>query len=219
MQGNRELHVLGYYIDYTYPGLIEACENFIRLREQRESRIFEYLRQKSVPLEEKLVRRHMPQGVAGRPHFAIAMVEAGYVATVQEAFDIYLGTPEFDRVERTKPTAKEGINMILEAGGVPVLAHPAMLGLDDKKLEALIASLVSDGLKGIECYYSTHTPKQTEQYLKYAERFGLIVTCGSDFHGNNKPGIDIGSGTTGLSEAETEKVLGSLRSSAERVEN
>ena len=130
---------------------------------------------------------------------------------MQEAFDKYLGTPEFDSVERTKPTAKEGIRTILDSDGIPVLAHPALLKLDDEKLEMLIAGLVFDGLRGIECYYSTHTSEQTEQYLKYAEKFNLLVTCGSDFHGDNKPGIDVGSGTAGLSEAETEKILENLR--------
>jgi len=212
VQGNRELHILGYYIDYTSPTLIEECDNFIKLREQRGRRIFSYLQQKGVSLSEEQVHKHVPQGVAGRPHFARAMVEAGYVNSVQEAFDRYLGTQEFDRVERTKPSAKEGIRMILDAGGVPVMAHPNLLKLDDVELEELIESLLPDGLKGIECYYSTHTSEQTRQYLKYAKKYNLLVTCGSDFHGeNNKPGVDIGTGTADISDAEAESILEGLR--------
>jgi hypothetical protein len=213
VMGNRELHILGYYLDYTNPRLLEACDEYMRLREQRSGRIFEYLRQKGIPLGEEQVQKHVLNGIAGRPHFARAMVEASYVGSVQEAFDKYLGTPEFDKVERTKPTAREGINMILDAGGVPVLAHPALLKLDNWNLESLVERLTGDGLMGIECYYSTHTAEQTVQYLRHAERFGLLVTCGSDYHGeNNKPGVDIGSGTDFLTEQETEGILKDLRS-------
>jgi len=210
--GNRELHILGYYVDYSSPKLINECDNFLKLREQRGSRIYEFLSAKGVPLKEEQVQRHVQKGIAGRPHFARAMVEAGYVTSVQDAFDRYLGTPEFDKVERTKPSAIEGIRMIQDAGGIPVLAHPAMLKLNDDELEALVANLVADGLAGIECYYSTHTPEQTKQYLKLAEKYRLLITCGSDFHGeNNKPGIHIGSGTECLSRKDTDDIINILR--------
>ena len=212
VQGNRELHILGYYINRAHPGLMEACENFIRLREQRVSRIFVYLSQKGIRLTEEQVLRHVLNGAVGRPHVARAMVDAGYVSSVQEAFDQYLGVPEFDSVERAKPTAREGMQMILDAGGIPVLAHPALLKLDDESLLALISELTDGGLKGIECYYGRHTHAQAAQYLKYAEKFGLLATTGSDFHGeNNKPGVDIGDGGKNLTEADYENMLERLR--------
>ena len=212
VQGNRELHILGYYIDRAHPGLIEACENFIRLREQRVSRIFTYLSQKGVQLTEEQVGRHVLKGAVGRPHVAHAMVDAGYVSSVQEAFDRYLGVPEFDSVERAKPTAREGLQMILNAGGIPVLAHPALLKMEDDSLVALILELTNDGLQGIECYYGRHTPAQTALYLKYAEKFGLLATAGSDFHGeNNKPGVDIGDCGQSLTDAGSENIRERLR--------
>jgi len=215
VQGNRELHILGYYIDRDHPGLMKACDNFIRLRKQRESRVLAYLSQKGVTLTEEQLRRQATKGVAGRPHFARAMVEAGYVSSVQEAFDRYLGTPEFDGVERTKPAAREGLRMILDAGGIPVLAHPALLKLDDGSLEALIVDLVDAGLKGLECYYGKHTPEQVARYLRYAEKFDLLVTAGSDFHGeNNRPGVDIGDGVHILTESECGNILDRMRSAA-----
>lgn len=215
VEGNRELHILGYYIDCAHPGLIKACEDFIRLREQRVNRIFVYLSKNGVPLTEEQLQRHVLQRAAGRPHFARAMVDAGYVASVQEAFDRFLGTPEFYSVERTKPTAREGLQMILDAGGIPVLAHPALLKLDDEKLEELLSSLTNAGLKGLECYYSKHTPEQVAQYLKYSEKFGLLATAGSDFHGeNNKPGIEIGDCGQSLTEADCRNMLDRLRSAA-----
>ena len=215
VQGNRELHILGYCIDYAHRGLTEACDNFIRLRERRGSRILAYLSKKGVQLTEEQVRRHVLQGVVGRPHFALAMIEAGYVSSVQEAFDRYLGTPEFDGVERAKPTARDGLQMILDAGGIPVLAHPALLKLDDGNLDALIAGLTDAGLMGLECYYSKHTPEQIGQYLRYAEKFGLLPTAGSDFHGgNNRPGVDIGDGGRILTDAERRDILRRLREAA-----
>lgn len=215
VQGNRELHILGYHIDCGNPGLTEACDNFIRLREQRVSRIFTYLSQNGVLLTEEQLQRHVRQRAAGRPHFARAMLDAGFVSSIQEAYDRYLGTPEFDSVERTKPAARDGLKMILDAGGVPVLAHPALLKLDDENVQALISDLVDAGLKGLECYYSRHTPEQTAQYLKYAEKFGLIVTAGSDFHGeNNKPGIEIGDCGQVIKETDCKGIIDRLRSAA-----
>ena len=212
VQGNRELHILGYYIDGTHTGLKEACDNFISLREQRVSRIFTYLSQKGVLLTEEQAQIHVSNGAVGRPHVARAMVDAGYVSSVQEAFDRYLGVPEFDSVERAKPTAREGLKLILDAGGIPVLAHPALLKLDDGSLIALISELTDGGLKGIECYYGKHKPAQAVQYLKYAEKFGLLATAGSDFHGdNNKPGVNIGDCGKNLTDVDYENMLNRLR--------
>ena len=218
VQGSRELHILGYYIDCAHSGLKEACGNFIRLREQRACRIFDYLSQKGVPLTEEQVQCHVLKRAPNRPHFARAMVDAGYVSSVQEAFDRYLGTPEFDSVERTKPAARDGLQMILDAGGIPVLAHPALLNLDDENLMALISGLTDAGLKGLECYHSRHTPEQVARYVKYAEKLGLLATAGSDFHGeNNKPGVDIGDCGPILTEAVCEDILCRLRSNRQNL--
>jgi len=218
VQGNRELHILGYYIDYNDPALARECEKFIRLREQRADRIFDYLRNKGFALSEEQVQKHTSQGAIGRPHFAKAMVDAGYVSTVREAFDRFLGTPEFDKVERTKPTASEGISIILSAGGVPVLAHPSMLKLNDEEMEGLILSLKQVGLMGIECYYSMYTTEQVSKYLGYAKEFELLVTGGSDFHGEStRPGVKIGSGMSDLSVLEEDNIVESLRSGKRKV--
>ena len=213
VEGNRELHVLGYYIDYSDVSLLELCEKFMRSRSQREGRIFEYLRSHGIDLTEEQVKRHVAQGSAGRPHFARAMVEAGFAVSVQDAFDRYLGTPEFDAVERIKPSARDGIEAIIRAGGVPVLAHPALLKLDGGRLDALVSELREYGLAGVECYYSTNTNEQTAQYLVIAGKHHLIVTCGSDFHGEQvKPGIAIGDGSHCLSGIDEREILEALKS-------
>ena len=217
VEGNRELHILGYYVDYTSASLLEVCAGFMRSRAQREGRIFEYLRSRGVDLSEDMVKRHVTQGTAGRPHFARAMVEAGYVASVQEAFDRYLGTPEFDAVERIKPSARDGISAIIEAGGVPALAHPALLKLGDDELDALVSELKEYGLAGVECYYSTHSAGMTKKYLAMADKFGLLATCGSDFHGELvKPDINIGDGSRELAEGGERGILTALKLAAKR---
>lgn len=191
----KELHILGYYIDIENESLKKMCRNFVSLREERKERIFKYLDDFGVHLTKEEVEKYSSNGLVARPHFARAMVDAGYVATTREAFDKYLATPAFDKIERPKPMPEEGIKCILEAGGIPVLAHPVQTKLSLPDLEELVISLKEAGLKGIECYYSTHTKEQTQSYLELAKKYNLIVTGGSDFHGEKvKPDICLGTG-------------------------
>lgn len=194
-KGNRELHILGYGVDIRHEGLRRACETFQEYREIRSGKIIGYLENKQVYIHLDDVRRLAGGELLGRPHFARAMVEAGYVSSVREAFDRYLGTPEFDAIERPKPSPQEAVALIRDAGGVAVLAHPKQLKLREQALEGLVADLAACGLQGMECYYSTHTREETAYYLFLAQRFNLRVTCGSDFHGEKvKPDIAIGTG-------------------------
>lgn len=194
----KELHILGYWIDIENLQLKEMCARFKALRAEREERIFQYLDSAGVRLLRENVERYAVNGLVARPHFARAMVEAGYVSTVREAFDRYLAVPAFDKIERPKPSPEEGIQCILASGGIPVLAHPVQTQLPLSELEELICSLKEAGLKGLECYYSTHSPQQTRDYLEMAQRYDLTVTGGSDFHGERvKPDIMLGSGING----------------------
>lgn len=190
-----EFHILGYGIRPEHPVIQEMCRRFVELRRQREEKIFAFLAERNVSLTREQVECYAANGLVARPHFARAMVKAGYVSTVREAFDRYLAIPEFDRIERPKPSPEEGIARILRAGGIPVLAHPVQLGLDDETLERLLHRLKEAGIKGLECHYSTHTPEQTDYYLSLARKEGLTVTGGSDFHGEKiKPDIALGTG-------------------------
>lgn len=190
-------HMLGYDIDPTHPALADCCRNFAQQRRERADRIFSYLAEKGMPLDRAAVEEKAV-GVIGRPHFARAMVEAGYVADTREAFDKYLDTDEFRTIDRPKPHPEEAINRIRQAGGVAVLAHPVQLKLGERTLKSLVEELKEYGLEGMECYYSTHTPEQTADYLALAKELGLLVSAGSDFHGKQvKPDIAIGTGKNG----------------------
>jgi predicted metal-dependent phosphoesterase TrpH len=198
VKGNRELHILGYCIDCENPELLRMNAEFVRLRGLREERIYAYLEGKGVPVSRADVRRHAAGDMVGRPHFARALVEAGYAADFRDAFVKYLATPDFYAIERPKPLPETGIGVIRAAGGVAVLAHPVSLRLTAPELDALLAELARNGLRGLECYYSSHSIEQTELYLSLARKHGLVVTGGSDFHGERvRQDVAIGRGVNG----------------------
>ncbi len=197
LAGERGLHLLGYGINAGDAGLLRMCDEFALLRREREERILGMLRSRGISLN--LGRREKRgDGVIGRVHVARALVEEGYVASVREAFERYLATPEFDAIERPKPSAEAAIAVIHAAGGAAVLAHPGKLHLDEEATTALVCRLAGQGVAGIECFYPSHTPQQTTFYLSLAKRYHLIPTGGSDFHGPDiKPRIRIGTGIDG----------------------
>ena len=214
VRGNRELHILGYNINCTDAALLCACVKFENERRKRLERVLDYLLERGIKLTiEDVQNAAESRAFIGRVHIAAAMQEKGYVADIREAFDKHIGTSEFDKVERPKPSDEEGISLIRNAGGVPVLAHPGMLKLDSDKLEELVRKLMGFGLVGMECFYSMHTDLQTKEYVDLANKLGLLVTCGSDFHGQNvKPEIKIGIGTGNLASFCNDKIAEQLRS-------
>ncbi len=181
------LHILGY--NFSAPVLSAWIESLKGGRNDRKYRIRDFLRTKGleIPLDE--VDEAAAGGSVGRPHFAKVMLRRGYVATRKEAFDRYLDTPEFQEIEKgTKPSARECVERIKAAGGKVSLAHPYQIVWNGETLEELVKRLKRYGLDAIECYYPIHTPEQTADYITIAEKYGLHITGGSDFHGEkNKP--------------------------------
>lgn len=194
--GAREyhgLHILGYCISPGAPGLRELCAEMKRGRDERKYRIIEFLREKGVDISLAEVEELAGGGIIGRPHFAQVMVRRGYVKTPGEAFDRYLATSEFHRIERKKPDARTCVEAIHSANGKVSLAHPYQTGLAGDALDELVRKLAGYGLDAIECWYPRHTPQQQEFYLSLAQKYGLHVTGGSDFHGEKvKPDIQLG---------------------------
>ena len=208
VQYTRELHILGYGVDADSAALLAFCEENARNRRERTSRMLEFLHRRGVVISLEDVRRCNQGRTSGRPHFARALVELGYADSIQDAFEKYLATPAFyAEAERPKPSPEKGIAVIRQAGGVAVLAHPHQLKLEAPELEALLQQLISLGLQGIEAHYSRHTAEQTRLYLQLAEKYGLLVTSGSDFHGPSvKPDIQLGSGVAGSLCVEDEEI-------------
>lgn len=205
------MHILGYNIDPNDTKLIETCEWFVNQRQERANKIFRFLEERGVPLSRESVEKYSNGGLLIRPHFARAMVDAGYVQNTREAFDKYLDVPEVKNIKREKLSPEQSFELIKGAGGIPVLAHPIQLKTDIAGLSEIVKKLTKKGLAGMECYYSTHSPEQTAEYLKIAKENGLFVTAGSDFHGEKiKPDIKLGTGINNsmcIEELEFTKLL------------
>jgi 3',5'-nucleoside bisphosphate phosphatase len=135
--------------------------------------------------------------IAARPHFARVLVEKGYASDLQRAFDVYLSDPVLAGIERKVPTPQEAIDHIRRNGGISSLAHPGRLRCEPAVLRSFLDELIRSGLDAIEAYHSDHTPEETAWLLQMAGEFGVPVTGGSDFHGENKPDIRLGSGRNG----------------------
>lgn len=188
----KDLHLLGYGFSFDAPHLSALCQTMRSSRDERKYRIIDFLKEKGVGLSLDEVEEVAGGAVIARPHFAQVMVKRGYVATTREAFDRYLDTEEYQKIERFKAPARDCISAIRADGGHVSLAHPYQVGLDDEKLEALVCQLKSDGLEAIECFYPRHTPEQTAFYLDLTRKYGLHITGGSDFHGERvKPDITL----------------------------
>jgi len=189
------MHLLGFFIDIHHPILKERLEYLQRARAERNPRMAEKLNKLGINITFDEVLKASGGGQVGRPHFAQVLLEKGYVRSFQEAFDRFLKKGASAYVEKMRFSAEESIHFINEANGVAVLAHPNTLQLNGySELENLIVRLVEKGLRGIEAYYPEHSALQVAQYKTLAERHGLLVTGGTDYHGIEKNGLDIGVG-------------------------
>ena len=190
------VHLLGYFAK-TAPteSFRDWLINWQNSRRARNLKLIQKLNDLGVDIRLEEVQK-IGRNLTGRPHFAKVLIAKGYVQTTQEAFDKYLAENASAGVEREECSLIEGIEKVNEAGGTPVLAHPYRMtqGKSEELMSNMLEDLVDHGLKGIEVYYSEHTPEDRALYLKMAERFGLIATGGSDYHGVNKPGILLGTG-------------------------
>lgn len=194
-----EMHILGYCVDPCSEPLLDSLAQLQEYRRERNPKVIRKLRELGMLISLEEVEEAAGGNVIGRPHFAAVLVRKGYAAGTQEAFDKYLGAGQPAYVKKEKLTPEEGIELIVRAGGVPVLAHPKYLkDHNADRLSALLEKLKAAGLKGIEAYYTTHTPEETELYLRLAEQHALLITGGTDFHGANKPEIELGAGTGNL---------------------
>ena len=183
-----EAHILGYYIDYTDPDLLAALERFRNSRQTRARRMVEKLASLGIDVDWGRVQEIAGEGSIGRPHIARAMLEKGYITTFVEAFDKYLGHGGPAYVERDKMTPEEAVALVVRAGGLPVLAHPFTVADPDE----MAARLKPAGLVGVEAYYKDNTPEQTQGTLDLAEKYGLIATGGSDYHGVADSEVEMG---------------------------
>jgi hypothetical protein len=174
-----EVHMLGYFIDINDTEFTRAVERFRDSRQGRAKGMIAKLAKMGMNIDWARVQELAGDGVIGRPHIARAMMEKGYITTFEEAFDRYIGHGGPAYVERDKMTPAEAVELILCANGLPVLAHPFTVTDPEK----LVKELKVAGLTGLEAYYKDASPNDTKNMLQLAQRYGLIVTGGSDYHG------------------------------------
>ena len=187
------MHIVGLFVEYHNGRLDERLAVLKQARIDRNPRIIAKLNALGIPITMEQVDRISGGGQVGRPHIARALMEAGYVSSIQEAFDKYLAYQRPGYVSKFRFPPNEALAMIREAKGIPVLAHPFTLNLAAIPLKNLIIELKAQGLAGLEVFYSEHTPEQEALYRKLAGELDLLVSGGSDYHGQNKPEITLGS--------------------------
>ena len=188
-----EVHMLGYGMSPDHPVMKAMMEDMRAARVERMERIIENLQKMGVPITVEEVEA-VAGGAIGRPHIAQVLIAHGLVPDVRTAFREYIGVGAKAYVERRKMTSEQVIANIRDAGGVPVLAHGGLLRISEVELNQWIDSMAKKGLMGLECYHNAHTPQMERLLRAAAERNGLLVTGGSDFHGASRPDVEMGTG-------------------------
>jgi predicted metal-dependent phosphoesterase TrpH len=178
---DTEIHILGYFVDTQNEKFLSDIARFQAVRQNRIREMVARLNELNVPLEVETVFALANCKSPGRPHVARALVKAGLVANLDEAFERFLKKSRPAWVPKAKMSALEAIELIHRAGGLAVVAHPGLNRTDD-----VIPALVEAGLDGIECFHTKHSTTTSERYLEMADKFHLLITGGSDCHGFSK---------------------------------
>jgi hypothetical protein len=194
----RTVHVLAYFLRSAPTAEFRGwVGELLASRRERNLKLVAKLQSMGVAIELSEVER-FGRTLTGRPHFARVLIQKGYAADYDDAFRRYFGETGPAFVERHGPEISEAAAQVAAAGGLAVLAHPIRLGIRDASAEeALIRDLRDAGLGGIEVYHSDHSPDDVRRYAEIAKKYGLAVTGGSDFHGDAKPDIALGTGRNG----------------------
>jgi len=187
-------HILGYSIRLDDPQLNKTLAVLQQARKNRNPQIVKRLNSMGFEFSLEDVASEIGDGQLGRPHIARYMLKRGFVKSIDEAFRKYIAQGRPAYVDKYRVDCERAIEIIHDAGGIPVLAHPILLNFDKNETIDLFALLKDMGLKGIEVYYPENPPDMTAFYIELAQRYGLLKTGGTDFHGSLKPDIQMGSG-------------------------
>lgn len=194
----QEVHILGYYIDTEQPDFLKQLKEFVDTREKRNEKMAALLKQEGFDITIDALTAENPDSVITRAHFARYLVEHGFVKDRETVFDKYLGDGCKCYVPREKITPFEAIRLIQLGGGLAFFAHPVLCHMNHDRLRFFIKSLKEAGLSGLEAIYSMNAPGDERNLMRLAEEFDLLISGGSDFHGANKPQIQLGTGKGNL---------------------
>lgn len=195
----KDIHILGLLVDHTNEILTQTLEQALAERDARNEKMAENLKNGGLDIDIDRLRASFPvRTVLTRAHFAKYLMETGQISSINAAFDHYLNADGPFYVPRKYISPEHAISLIRKAGGVPVLAHPLVYQLPEDELDQLLARLTDAGLMGLEVIYSTNRGFDEGILRRYANKYHLLMTGGSDFHGANKPLISMGKGKGNL---------------------
>jgi predicted metal-dependent phosphoesterase TrpH len=197
-----EVHILGYFMDCSDPQLKQTLHELRNSRLDRARKMVNRLADMGMEIDMERVLELAAGGAIGRPHVAQAMMERGHVSTFRQAFDRYIGRNGPAYLQRKKLTPMEALALVIKAGGLPVLAHPASI----HRLDPLVFRLVKAGMVGIEVYYNGYSPKTVAQLTNVAKRYDLVACGGSDYHGLDET-IGSGIGSVDLPSESVERLV------------
>lgn len=190
----KDVHIVGLYIDHHDSNFQKYLQDFVASRISRNRKMCELLQAAGIDISYEALLAEFPDAVITRAHYAKYMLVHNYTGSMNEAFQRYIGDCCSCYVPREKVTPEQAVDLILQAGGIPILAHPILYRMSDERLEILVSRLKDAGLMGIEAIYSTYNAAEERQIRRLAEAYQLVISGGSDFHGGNKPGLDLATG-------------------------
>lgn len=190
----QDIHIVGLYIDYNSDFFKRRLVHFVNGRIARNREMCRRLTDYGMPVTYEDLTAEFPDCVITRAHYARYLFSHGYTKSLKEAFDRYIGDHSPCFVPRKKITPMRAVEIILKAGGVPILAHPTLYHMGKERLDKLVCTLKEMGLMGIEAIYSTYTASEEREMRTLAAKYDLCISGGSDFHGKAKPGLDLATG-------------------------
>ncbi|MCD8036689.1 MAG: PHP domain-containing protein [Clostridiales bacterium] len=210
---NTELHIVGLFIDYKSKVLCDSMEYIVNERNERNKKMIKALNRLNIDIAMEDLEANAGGNIITRAHYANVLVNKGYAVNKEDAFNKYISAGRPGYVKRETLTPKKCIETILNSEGIPVLAHATLYGYGYLEIHNLVGELKEYGLMGLETIYSTYTEKQSDEIRKICEYYKLLKSGGSDFHGANKPDIQIavGRGNLRIPQEFAEKMKEALK--------
>ncbi len=190
----KDVHIVGLDIDHNNESFKSTLKGFVDSRDLRNQKMCRKLTEHGLPVDYDELMSTYGESVITRAHYARFMLDKGYIKSLPEAFERYIGDNSPCFIPREKVTPAQGVELILSAGGIPVLAHPLLYKMGKERLENLVIELKGYGLKALEAIYCTYTPSDSREMMALAKKYNLLISGGSDFHGAAKPGLELGTG-------------------------
>lgn len=205
----KDVHILGYFLNLEDKNFLKELERIAEIRNERNEKIIKKLADLKLPVTMEELLEIVQGNVISKAHFAEIMLKKGYVSCKSDAFKNYLGKGGAAFVEKRDYQPADAIDILVRNGAFVSLAHPKLITDDFAEVERIVSDLVKHGLRGLEVNYYSFSKKDREKYMALAEKYNLIITGGSDFHGVNR--VESSLGGTGLNKSEYENLKKSLK--------